>query len=405
MWLKRLFVPVLALGALAFSSSALAKEEKVESASAWSGTQTCSVSASYYSSCDNLYGDFLKEALSQFNTPKSPSYQTSRFKQADEAEGDSSKVLSIYTRHNIPKDSICSDNYAWDRWNREHIFTQTKFQLSKEDNHNVFACEGKINQIRGDDKFKQLDNVTTTISVFDHDTGCKSNGTYFEPCDDAKGEVARACLYVSVYYPYKLTDIFYDVATCLKWHAEHPVTQREIYRNNKVYSLQLNRNPFVDHPSYANKIYEGYTQYTAPDPIDGSVPGEATKVTGLSLNETEKYLAVGGTFELIPTFEPANASNRSYEVMNSNYTVASIKKNPNSITITALAEGTAKITVKANDGGYQAECRIIVNKDGKAPDNDSIDLGCSGSVIASSVLICLTSIVGFTLLGIKKKKE
>ena len=91
--------------------------------------------------------------------------------------------------------------------------------------------------------------------------------------------------------------------------------------------------------------------------------------------------------------------------MNSNYTVASIKKNPNSITITALAEGTAKITVKANDGGYQAECRIIVNKDGKAPDNDSIDLGCSGSVIASSVLICLTSIVGFTLLGIKKKKE
>ena len=41
----------------------------------------------------------------------------------------------------------------------------------------------------------------------------------------------------------------------LKWNLEYPVTQREITRNEGAQSLQGNRNPFIDHPEYACKIW------------------------------------------------------------------------------------------------------------------------------------------------------
>ena len=410
---KLLFAPILAIGALAFSFGAINAPQKVEEAAAWSGTQTCSKDASYYASCDNLYGDELAAALAKFNKPTSPNYNWSRYESADEAENDSTSILSLYTRHTIKKSNHCGD-YSWTTWNREHVYTQTAFPNSASDNHNIFACEGKINQIRDNDKFADLPNVSKTEEVFGHDTGCKSSGGKFEPCDAAKGEVARAVLYCTIYYGYNITQIFDSTATCLKWHAQHPVTAREIYRNNKVNNMQGNRNPFVDHPSYANKIYSGYTQYTDPDPIDGKTPSAGAKVTGIALDRTTAYVANGGTLTLMVTFTPADAANKGYEVLNTNYQVVSYSKSNFTITVTALKEGFARITVKSNDGGYEATCEITVNKDGQAPkedgDSGSIDeddflAGCMSSVVASSALISATSLLGFAFLAIKRKKR
>ena len=41
----------------------------------------------------------------------------------------------------------------------------------------------------------------------------------------------------------------------IKWHNEDPVDQIEINRNNAVYDIQGNRNPFIDHPSFADYIW------------------------------------------------------------------------------------------------------------------------------------------------------
>ena len=51
-----------------------------------------------------------------------------------------------------------------------------------------------------------------------------------------------------------------------KWHGQDPVSSKEINRNNAVYysvvndngtnKTQGNRNPFVDHPEYANLIFQ-----------------------------------------------------------------------------------------------------------------------------------------------------
>ena len=48
---------------------------------------------------------------------------------------------------------------------------------------------------------------------------------------------------------------FGDLKTLLEWHIADPVDDYERRRNDRVYEVQGNRNPFIDHPEYANLIY------------------------------------------------------------------------------------------------------------------------------------------------------
>ena len=41
-----------------------------------------------------------------------------------------------------------------------------------------------------------------------------------------------------------------------KWHLQDPVSQKEIDRNEAVYAIQNNRNPFIDHPEYVALIWQ-----------------------------------------------------------------------------------------------------------------------------------------------------
>ena len=360
----------LLLGGLV--SFILPKESSVIQAEAWNTNQTPSVQSTYYSKAEGLSGSALKDMLGTFNTPTNKSYTWSRYEAADEAQDDSSAILCIYTRHNIPKSNHVSSGYAWDKWNREHVFTQTAFPSSADDNHNIFACEGKINQERGDKKYAEGGN---TVSVHGYTTGCKQTGSTFEPCDEAKGEIARACMYVTLYYPYALSDIFVDVATCLKWHSEHPVTAREIYRNNAVYKLQGNRNPFVDHPSYANSIY-GAT-YSQPDPLEGGQAGDPVSVTGVTLNKTEVTLQQGNATILTATITPSDATNKNIIWSSSNTSVATV----NNGKVTAIFAGTANITAKTSDGGFTATCKVTVTPADPTPtENVTISFNANGGV-------------------------
>ena len=75
-------------------------------------------------------------------------------------------------------------------------------------------------------------------------------------CDAARGEVARASLYASTLYDYDVADNFTSAALCYDWNKNHPITDREMKRNNVLYTLQHNRNPFTDHPEFATMIWD-----------------------------------------------------------------------------------------------------------------------------------------------------
>ncbi|EKX35331.1 hypothetical protein GUITHDRAFT_146537 [Guillardia theta CCMP2712] len=87
----------------------------------------------------------------------------------------------------------------------------------------------------------------------------------FEPPDHVKGDLARAYFYVSVRYEgefqccqrslvnkNKISKTYQDMLR--SWHKKDPVSEREKQRNEKIYTWQKNRNPFIDMPELVDAI-------------------------------------------------------------------------------------------------------------------------------------------------------
>ena len=81
----------------------------------------------------------------------------------------------------------------------------------------------------------------------------------------------------------------------------------------------------------------------------------AVPVTGVSLSQSIRILAVGDSFTLTPTVSPADASNKAVVWSSSNPEVASVVDG----VVTARAAGAATITVTTVDGGHEARCTVL----------------------------------------------
>lgn len=93
----------------------------------------------------------------------------------------------------------------------------------------------------------------------------------FEPADEYKGDFARAYLYIfTVYdgenwkidqpmYKYDAVAILEPWAVDLlcRWAANDPVDSKEIKRNEEIFKIQKNRNPFIDYPELIDHIWGG----------------------------------------------------------------------------------------------------------------------------------------------------
>ncbi len=91
----------------------------------------------------------------------------------------------------------------------------------------------------------------------------------FEPSDEYKGDFARTYMYMFTCYQdlnWSTTQMNYAnssyptlkpwaVELLLKWHKQDPVSEKEVSRNNAVYAVQGNRNPYVDFPQLADYVW------------------------------------------------------------------------------------------------------------------------------------------------------
>jgi uncharacterized protein YjdB len=80
-------------------------------------------------------------------------------------------------------------------------------------------------------------------------------------------------------------------------------------------------------------------------------------VTGVSLNKNTMTLTVGGTEQLTHTIQPTNATNQNVTWESSNSAAATVTNG----LVTAIAPGSATITVRTNDGNHTATCSVTVN--------------------------------------------
>ena len=84
------------------------------------------------------------------------------------------------------------------------------------------------------------------------------------------------------------------------------------------------------------------------------------EVTGVSLDQTTLTLEVGKSTTLTATIAPSDADDKTVTWESSNPAIATVS---NGVVI-AVAQGSAAITVKTNDGGKTATCAVTVVAEG-----------------------------------------
>lgn len=226
--------------------------------------------ANYYTGSntyDNLSSLSSKELLTSLrnlmkNTHKKQTSYDDCKNYADETdcEGGNNTIITIYTSYASSQSEYNSGN----GWNREHVWPKSLggFNTSGAgaDLHHIRPSENNTNSNRGSLKYGEVSGGKTSTGNLSGLVG-GSYGSYFEPLDEVKGDVARICLYVYVRYGGELskcnsiTNVFQNVDVLLDWCKKDPVDTWEMGRNEVVENIQGNRNVFIDYPELAWLIF------------------------------------------------------------------------------------------------------------------------------------------------------
>lgn len=127
-------------------------------------------------------------------------------------------------------------------------------------------------------------------------------------------------------------------------------------------SFKVNLTQFSGKKSFSiwAKLVTGTNTYYDQEiySMNGTKPTEVS-VTSVSLNKSTLDIKVGETAALTATINPTNATNKNVTWKSDNTQIATVDTAGK---ITAIKEGTAKITVKTKDGNYTATCIVTVSK-------------------------------------------
>ena len=329
-------------------------------------------SGSYYSdhNIDFSAGDGMNGALrTKLRTELKPkgfvdysSGLSTHCQQADEDPSNTNNMILFYTRDSVKKQAAGT-------WNREHVWPKNK------SNGNWGTSQGGTdilhlrptyvtpNSTRSNHPYGYAKNGNTL--TYNNMTYGKLAGDIFEPLDCVKGDAARIIMYMwtvydgySGYSPLSITSVFESYNTLLEWHTMDKPDVMEGHRNDYVQTtIQKNRNPFVDHPELAWKIFGDQASSSvkaacmAAYPANGGTP---VQPTGISLNKATASIEVGKTIQLVASLQPYGATG-TVTWSSNNTAVATVS---NSGLVTGKAVGDATIT--ATCGTYSASCTVTV---------------------------------------------
>jgi endonuclease I len=143
--------------------------------------------------------------------------------------------------------------------NVEHTWPQSRFtnrfpkELQKSDLHHLYPTDSHMNSSRSSLHFG---DVTSDMEKLNCNTGKlgsdQAGEVVFEPPAEHKGHVARALFYFAVRYQMKMSAD--EVKALREWDHQYPVDEFEATRNEEIFQLQKDRNPFIDIPGLADHI-------------------------------------------------------------------------------------------------------------------------------------------------------
>jgi endonuclease I len=244
-------------------------------------------STAYYASLPSVAGgDTLKTALHNLidgHTPVS-SYTPgvwNALRILDEDPANSANVLLLYGGDSRAKSLQDNGTDTENYWNREHVWPVSRGMNSNTDSvggrdlHHLFAADKSVNGRRGNLPFTDIASGGTAdpeapLSLY--------TSSAYEPRDADKGRVARALFYMAVRYDGSdgVSDLelvsstsvsgaqMGNLSALLAWHRAFPPDEAERKRNHLVDTLyQGNRNPFVDNPLFADRVFNNDSPFAA----------------------------------------------------------------------------------------------------------------------------------------------
>lgn len=182
-------------------------------------------------------------------------------------------------------------------------------------------------RVKGNDgKYRYVSRLKGKFSIPDETSATEDAGT------DANNQ---SLTFTGIYTTYKFTKGVFDGTNWIQGPAKGIVVDT---RYNKA------------------DVSNFFAAIQTPDTIQ---PSQAVAVTGVSLAPASETLAAEGTVQLVPTVLPANATNKAVTYASSDTGVATVDDDG---LVTAVASGTATITVTTEDGGFTDTCAITVGE-------------------------------------------
>ena len=260
-------------------------------------------SNTYYQNADGKKGAALKTALCGIiynHTERSYGDLWTDFKSTDARED--GKVWDMYSgtsnfTFENDQDKGSGGTVEGDKFNREHSFPNSWFGGNKNtpmytDLHHMYPTDKLVNNKRGNNPFGETNGESYTsnegFSKLGQCTYPGFSGIVFEPNDIYKGDFARTYFYMVTCYEEQIPTWYvnfgvdkngqdtgvkatldgntypglssWQLAMLMKWAKNDPVSEKETNRNNAVYGIQNNRNPFID--------YHGLEEYIWGDKQD-----------------------------------------------------------------------------------------------------------------------------------------
>ncbi len=249
------------------------------------GTLSAQVPSGYYAGAEGKRGSELKTALFQIiKDPQVVPYADlwEVFLLTDSQKNN--KVWDMYSDnpekgaeylYDFRNDRCGSYRREGDCYNREHILPKSWIkgsELLESDLFHLYPADGYVNNRRGNLPLGEV-GITYWESSNGSRIGQNVFGNYtktvFEPIDAYKGDFARTYFYMVTAYEEQLplwnsdqvggnrypgfSD--WSLRLMLKWHREDPVSIKEERRNEEVYRIQKNRNPYIDYPELAEYVW------------------------------------------------------------------------------------------------------------------------------------------------------
>lgn len=326
--------------------------------------------ADYYAPLDtSSNGATFRSKLDQLITEthkKKTSYDGLRdvFKTSDADPNKSGNIIWFYSGTSV------AFNGTFGSTNREHVWPKDggkAFSATSDagsDAHHLRPTEQNLNSTRGSRQFGEVpttaSNIVKQAGSTSYENLCYVADNVFYPGEGYRGATARILMYVETRWGDEFHLNFVlgqgksktigDIETLMKWHYQEPPTAEEIRRNEAVYKIQGNRNPFIDHPEFATKIYcyDGKSYNSRLQAVAAKYDTYTTggaDIESISLSPATTTLSVGQEISLNATIAPANAK-RNLTWTSSNPSVATID---NTGKVTAVANGTSTITCQSTD--------------------------------------------------------